>query len=180
MLEDYTANRESEMVMQDRAWRLLFGRPIEEENRRIISLVPVVNQCGHGANKTNMIAAIMLDTGRSEPTARKMLDRCADLKLVQSVSDDSNANRRLFRVPSDVQMKVAKIGKIMPVISAIVVKQAAAPTDYEAGKELLPQDFADIYFNARDPKETTILRDAITAIATKIKESKKCSFKRAA
>ena len=180
MLEDFVANRESETVMQDRALCSLFGRAIEQEQRRIVSLVPIVGQCTDGANKTNMIAAIMLDFGCSEPTARKMLDRSVDQKLVQVAADHFNANRQLFGVPEDVQIKIQQIEQVMPIITAVVVKQTSAPSDFEAGRELLPENFSSIYFNARDPKEAIILRNAITVLAQKIKESKKCPPKKAA
>lgn len=174
MLKDFTANRESRVVMEDRLWRLYFKRAVEQKERSVISLIPIVDQCDGGANKTNMIAAIMWDQSCSEPTARKMLDRYQDRGLIAYVRDQTNGTRILYSIPGDVQQSLRVIEELTPIIVAVTVAQKAAPDDFMAGESLLPDHAKTIYFNARNPRNVRVLQSQIVAKVKAIKESKKC------
>lgn len=174
MLRDFAANRESRTVMEDRLWRLYFQRAVECEERSVMSLVPVVDQCEGGANKTNMTAAIMVDQSCSEPTARKMLDRYRDRGLIACVRDQENGTRMLYSIPDDVQQSLRVIEELTPIIVAVTVAQKAAPDDFLAGELLLPDHAKSIYFNARNPRNVRVLQSQIVAKVKAIKESKKC------
>lgn len=172
MLADFVANRESRMIMEDLAWRKLFGRPVEEDERRMISLIPVIAGCEGGATKTNLLAAVTLDVNCSVPTARKRIDRCVDQGLIVASRDAGNATRIIMSVPDTVQARVAQIEALQPLIARIVAAQHAAPDDPNAGRELLPEDMGWIYFNARDEANVQAMRAEVAKVVAQIKESK--------
>lgn len=169
MFDEFVVQTENQTVMEDAAWRFYFGKNIEVEQRKIISLYGSVRMHRGEVTRTDLTAVVMIDFRISKPTAEKIIDRTEDLGLIASAKDEANETRTLYSVSFDVASKVTKIAAVKPKILAVTLAQMQNPADLEAGKDLLD---IPIYFNCRSEAARAGFTSQLDKTLTAIKASR--------
>lgn len=169
MIDASFAMRENATVMEDRAWRHFFGRPVEVHERRLIDTVFSVRRIYGEARKTEVQAAIMIDMGVSLPVARNHLKEAVQKGLLVCSPNGGDDRSDLITIPFDVAQWVAAIGSYIPKIWKVAAIQALNLDDPIAGKNMLD---IDIYFNCMSDGWEQHFKDNISRQIAKIKASK--------
>jgi|GEM_PF-4889209 len=157
------------VVMQDLAYRHVFGHPVENNDRGVMRALISEKFHNNEVTAKNLTAAVALTLDVSEPIARNRIARACDLSYVEYKIDESNETRKLFSFPPAVRVKLKEVGALLMQVSEVIKAQLTNPTEDRAGAELVPEA---VYFNVALPECKEMYRKRIKEKIQKFKKGR--------
>lgn len=132
-------------LMEDAAWRYVYGSKIEQRLRDVINWTAVLATFFNGQVPTmRLVEAVEAALDSTRPTARKYIEVAYERRLVSRQPDyDDERRTNYFLSAQQIRMR-NDVSDLINAIDDVLAAQVAEPTNPVAGADRLP---AEVYQN---------------------------------